>query len=788
MKHQAMKNLYISFLIIGLFLPFSAMAQQAHWAKFFAGNQGSKGVGVRADAQGNVYTIGSYSYFVLSQSGPVDFDPGPAVFGVTPNTNGTAGFISKLNAQGNFVWARPFALNEIGGVDLQAIVLDAQENLIVAGAIGGTVDFNLGSGVFNVTSGPAVGDSMVANLFVASYSPAGNFLWVKTFPCMALDIVPNAPVFNNVGGIALDSAQNIVLSLNFRGRIDLDPGSNAVWKECGGLNYNAAIVKLDHQGNYVWGQHFSGVTNTAGSLAIDSQNNIYVQGGLMGSVDFDPSTGENWISSYSFADSYILKMSPLGEVSWINKIHGPYAGYGGCSGIATDREGNVLATGAIVRDSLYFRSATDSLFLLKNNAYVDSGNNSFVAKINPDGHFLWIKQQASNSTIGVYGNKIQSDSLNNVYVCGAISDSADFNYSGNGDILYARGNNSTFLMKLDKDGNYIRTGIIDGDRFVNCYDFSLDRQANLYFTGVFSVVNFDMNFPWGVIEGTGMIDFDPGLDTLPLIGAGRGTETVFVAKWGQCSAGSDTLNETACNSFTWQGENLTESGMYRKSLTTNERCDSIAVLNLNINTSSEAEQNLRICAGESITVGNQTYTSSGTYIQTLSNQAGCDSVLTTHLVVDTVHAEISLTENVFTAINPPINASFQWLNCEENFAPINGETNSEFIAQMDGNYALETSAEGCRDTSDCLFFSSVGVNLITSNHLNIYPIPANETLIVESEKSNLPIRIFDAQGRLVFETIKSEKHMEIDLRLFQSGLYFIQSEKTSQPFTIIRNR
>jgi hypothetical protein len=294
--------------------------------------------------------------------------------------------------------------------------------------------------------------------------------------------------------------------------------------------------------------------------------------------------------------------------------------------------------------------------------------------------------------------------------------------------------------------------------------------------------------PWATVVGTGQIDFDPGPDTLALIGDGRGIETVFVAKWSQCSAGSDTLNETACNSFTWQGENLTESGMYRKSLTTTGRCDSIAVLNLSINTSTEAEQNLRICAGESITVGNQTYTNSGTYIQTLSNQAGCDSVLTTHLMVDTVIAEISLNENVFTAINPPMEASFQWLNCEENFAPIDGATNSEFMASVDGNYALETSAEGCLDTSDCILFSTVGFNPMNSKQLKVYPIPADETLVVESELLNLPIRIFDAQGKLVFESISIAKRLEIDVRLFQSGLYFIQSEKTSHPFTIIHNR
>lgn len=780
-----MKKTIAIFFLLNCLFPFCGISQQAQWAKFFGGIHGSKGVGVQADPQGNVYTIGSYSYFVLSQSGPVDFDPGPAVFGVTPNTNGTSGFISKLNAQGNFVWARIFPISDIGGVDLQTLTLDAQGNLIIAGRFGGTVDFNLGQGVFNVTSGPAVGDSAVGNLFVASYASSGNFLWVKTFPCMALDIVPNYPVVNSVSGIALDAEQNILLSLNFRGRIDLDPGSNAVWKECGGVNYNAAIVKLDNQGNYVWGQHFSGGSNISGSLATDAQSNIYVQGSIMQNVDFDAGPGENWLANHSFSDSYILKMSPLGEVSWINKIYGPYSGYGGCNGITTDCEGNVLATGSIVRDSLYFRSASDSLFLLKSNAYVDSGTNCFVAKINPEGHFLWIKQQASNSTLGVNGNKIQCDSLSNVYVCGALSDSADFDYSGNGAFLYATGDNSTFLMKLDKDGNYIRTSIIDGDRYLNCFDFSLDKQANIYFTGLFSVVNFDMNFPWGVIVGTGMIDFDPGPDTLALIGFGNGTESVFVAKWSQCSAGSDTLNETACNSFTWQGENLTESGTYRKSLTNNESCDSIAVLNLNINTSSEAEQNIRICAGESITVGNQTYTSSGTYIQTLSNQAGCDSVLTTHLVVDTVHAEIALTENVFAAINPPMEASFQWLKCEENFAPTDGATNSEFVASVDGNYALETSAEGCRDTSDCLFYSSVSLNSNNASILKIYPVPVNETLVIEDDVAKGTFQIYDAQGRLILTATKNDKIMFLATHNWKDGLYFIRIGNATRSFAVI---
>jgi hypothetical protein len=481
-------------------------------------------------------------------------------------------------------------------------------------------------------------------------------------------------------------------------------------------------------------------------------------------------------------------MSPLGEVSWINKIHGPYGGYGGCNGITIDREGNVLATGSIVRDSLYFRSASDSLFLLKSNAYVDSGANCFVAKINPEGHFLWIKQQASNSTLGVSGNKIQCDSLNNVYVCGQFSDSADFDFSGAGAISFATGDYSSFVLKLDSEGSFIRTNIIDGDRYVNCSDFTLDKQANIYFTGFFMVVNFDMGFPWGVMEGTGQIDFDPGPDTLALIGGGNWDETVFVAKWSQCSAGTTTLNETACNSYTWNNESYTESGIYAKSFTTALGCDSIARLNLTVLNSAQASQNIQICSGETFSIGNQTFNQTGVYETTYTTQAGCDSLVTTNLTIDTLNASIVLNNSVFTALNIPQNAQLQWLNCDADFAIINGATNPTFTASLDGNYALETSSGNCRDTSNCVLFSSVGINSINSNQFRVYPIPADETLILESEFPNLPIRILDAQGRLIFETTSSSKRTEIDVRLFQSGLYFIQLDKTSQPFTILHNR
>jgi hypothetical protein len=213
----------------------------------------------------------------------------------------------------------------------------------------------------------------------------------------------------------------------------------------------------------------------------------------------------------------------------------------------------------------------------------------------------------------------------------------------------------------------------------------------------------------------------------------------------------------------------------------------LAILNLTI-LNENVSQNIQICAGESITVGNQTFNQTGIYQTLFPASNGCDSLVTTTLTVETLNATIVLNNSVFTALNIPQNTQLQWLNCDADFAIINGATNPTFTASLDGNYALETNSGNCRDTSDCLLFSSLGLHSINSNQFRVYPIPADETLILESEFPNLPIRIFDAQGRLVFETTSSSKRMEIDVRLFQSGLYFMQSNNTSQPFTILHNR
>ena len=66
------------------------------------------------------------------------------------------------------------------------------------------------------------------------------------------------------------------------------------------------------------------------------------------------------------------------------------------------------------------------------------------------------------------------------------------------------------------------------------------------------------------------------------------------------------------------------------------RCDSVVITNLSIRAVSAYTNPVRICPGGYVVVGSHVYTTAGSYLDTFRNFTGCDSVLTTVLIADTV--------------------------------------------------------------------------------------------------------------------------------------------------------
>lgn len=89
---------------------------------------------------------------------------------------------------------------------------------------------------------------------------------------------------------------------------------------------------------------------------------------------------------------------------------------------------------------------------------------------------------------------------------------------------------------------------------------------------------------------------------------------------------------TVCDSYTWDGQPLSQSGVYQQVLPTANGCDSTATLDLTVNYSTQSVDSMTVC--ESYTWHDSVYTVSGTLTFDTVNAVGCDSTATLLLVVN----------------------------------------------------------------------------------------------------------------------------------------------------------
>ena len=191
---------------------------------------------------------------------------------------------------------------------------------------------------------------------------------------------------------------------------------------------------------------------------------------------------------------------------------------------------------------------------------------------------------------------------------------------------------------------------------------------------------------------------------------------------GSCNYPSTgTTAIVVCDNYTWNGTTYTTSGTYTYTTTNASGCDSTATLNLTINISSASTNNTTICEGASFVVGNNSYSASGTYIDTLTTSNGCDSIVTTNLTVITL--SVSITASGITNIcggdsvtlsTTASNVTYQW---NDDNGAISGATSSSYVATTSGNYNLTiTDSNGCSVTS-----TSITITVTT------IPVPTNLT-------------------------------------------------------------
>ena len=157
----------------------------------------------------------------------------------------------------------------------------------------------------------------------------------------------------------------------------------------------------------------------------------------------------------------------------------------------------------------------------------------------------------------------------------------------------------------------------------------------------------------------------------------------------------DTIEATICEgeSYSFSGQSYDNAGIYQVDLTSSDGCDSIVVLILNENPIVYYEITETICFDESYNFGTSTYSETGTYIETFVHPlTGCDSVVTLNLDV---------VEEIIETISVQI--------CEGGSYEFNGDMYSE-----PGQFTAELiSSQGCDSvvTLELLVVSEVNTQL-----------------------------------------------------------------------------
>ncbi|RFC53386.1 fibronectin type III domain-containing protein [Brumimicrobium aurantiacum] len=249
------------------------------------------------------------------------------------------------------------------------------------------------------------------------------------------------------------------------------------------------------------------------------------------------------------------------------------------------------------------------------------------------------------------------------------------------------------------------------------------------------------------------------------------------------NATTGTDVQVACETFDWIDGNTYTSSNNTATHTivggAANGCDSIVTLDLTINNATTGTDVQVACETFDWIDGN-TYTSSNntaTYTLVGGAANGCDSIVTLDLTINTVDASVTQTNGINLSANTS-GATYQWIDCDNNNAPISGETSQDFTATVNGNYAVIVTENGCSDTSSCYLVDNVGLSDFDQElGISLYPNPTKgevNILIENMEQASLEMEVVDATGRKLTTTTVYNKSVVVDLSKYERGVYIIR--------------
>ena len=240
--------------------------------------------GVIGDDEDNFFVITDYE-------GTVDFNP-DEILEDSHTSNGVSDIcFSKFDTHADFVTAKTFGGS---GMDIaNAIDIDSEQNIFIAGSFQNTVDFDPDAGIDEHTSNGAY------DIFVSKFNNACEYQWGNSW---------GGPYSDWAFGMAIDNLGNIYTTGGFAGSVDFNSAAGEDWHSSYGYD-DIFLSRIDNDGGFISAVTWGGGDYDYGFGIACNPSEVIITGGFESFADFNPGNLVDGHLSNGEADAYLVLFS-----------------------------------------------------------------------------------------------------------------------------------------------------------------------------------------------------------------------------------------------------------------------------------------------------------------------------------------------------------------------------------------------------------------------------------------------------------------------------------------------